>query len=137
MIGGPIRRLAQLIGEPIKLRGGWALCSPEPGPQTREKSPTNVSPLPDDVRVQPYECGAAHLQSIVQKLLVDVAKHAPESALSALVNDVLADPSNWEPTLVGLQALLTILFDGPQHTSHPQVQQVQLPCLSCLYDACG
>lgn len=64
------------------------------------------------------------MQSIVQKLLVDVAKYAPESALSALVNDVLAEPSDWEPTLVGLQALLTILFDGPQHTARPADQQV-------------
>lgn len=68
------------------------------------------------------------LQSIVQKLLVDVAKHAPETALSALVNDVLADSGNWEATLVGLQALLTILFDGPQHSSLPADQQVPLHC---------
>ena len=60
---------------------------------------------------------------MVQKLLVDVAKSAPEAALSALVNDVLPEPSNWEATMVGLQALLTILFDGLQHSSHAGIQQ--------------
>lgn len=60
---------------------------------------------------------------MVQKLLVDVAKYAPWAAFYALVNDVLPEPSNWEATLVGLQALLTILFDGLQHSSHTGMQQ--------------
>ena len=46
-----------------------------------------------------------------------IAKAAPEAALAAVVADVLAEPSNWDTTLVGLQALLVILFDGPKQSS--------------------
>ena len=60
----------------------------------------------------------ARVQEIIRKLLVDVAKHAPETAFLALVNEVLSEPGNWEPSLVGLQALLTILLEGPQHSAH-------------------
>ncbi len=56
-------------------------------------------------------------QDIIQALLVGIAEVAPEGALSALLTDVLAEPSNWDTTLVGLQALQVILFAGPRQSS--------------------
>ena len=56
-------------------------------------------------------------QDIIQALLVGIAEVAPEGALSALLTDVLAEPGNWDTTLVGLQALQVILFAGPRQSS--------------------
>lgn len=59
----------------------------------------------------------ASAQDVIQALLVGIAKVAPEGALSALLADVLAEPTNWDTTLAGLQALLVILFQGPKQSS--------------------
>ena len=64
-----------------------------------------------------HSVGRATSQGIIQALLVDIAKVAPEGALAALLAEVLAEPSNWDTTLVGLQALLVILFEGPKQSS--------------------
>ena len=77
-------------------------------------------------------------QDIIQALLVGIAKIAPEAALSALLADVLSEPGNWDTTLVGLQALLVILFEGPKQSSRRagadselvMAQQLQWNCFA-------
>ena len=64
-----------------------------------------------------HDQGCFTTQDIIQALLVGIAEVAPEGALSALLTDVLAEPSNWDTTLVGLQALQVILFEGPRQSS--------------------
>lgn len=60
----------------------------------------------------------ACMQDVVRSICVTVAYRAPDFGIGGLIFELVhAEAANWDASLTGLRALLTVLLDAPRRSA--------------------